>query len=169
MKHKRTDRVFLYISLSGFLVTSASFLLMPVEAVNIVPGLMFWVGLIIGSSFQVILAIRRRVSLKIEGSGRKEKRPPRCGLFSFESNREATIVDNILVVSFVAAVLAFIITKGFGFVCYPFIATTVFSFCLHCILNGRIYFHLKEHKLRPEPERPSEFSINKGESENENS
>lgn len=89
---------------------------------------------------------------------------PRNGLLSFNSNQIAAIVDKIMIISFAAMILAFIFTKGYGFVCYLLIATTVFSFCLHCILNGRIYFHAKNQiKVRQVLEQKKANSTDKGE------
>lgn len=164
MKQRQTDCILLGISLSGFLLMSISFVLMPIEAMNIVPGLLFWCGLAIGGALQIVLEIRRRAFFASYKVKREKMQKPRNGLLSFGSNRAAVIVDRIMVLSLIATILAFIFTKGYGFVCYILIATTIFSFCLHCILNGRIYFHAKNQiKVRQVLEQKKANSTDKGE------
>lgn len=149
---------------------SVSFLLMPIEAMKFTPGLLFWLGLIIGIMLQIVLEVRRRAFFKSYKVKREKMQKPRNGLLSFNSNQIAAIVDKIMIISFASMILAFIITKGYGFVCYLLIATTVFSFCLHCILNGRIYFHAKNQiKVRQVLEQKKANYIDKGEGENEKS
>ena len=146
MKQKQTDCILLGVSIGSYLIMSISFLLMPIEAANILPGLMFWGGLAVGVALQIVLEIRRRAFFASYRVKREKMQKPRNGLLSFGSNRAARLADLSMVVSLIAAILVFIFTKGYGYVCYVFIATTLFSFCLHCILNGRIYFHVKKQK-----------------------
>ena len=94
---------------------------------------------------------------------------PRNGLLTFGSNREAMIADNVFVGSLLAMILVFVFTKASGYLCYVFITATLFSFCLHCIFNGRIYFHVKNQaKLRQMLEQKKVSSKDKGEGNNEN-
>ena len=168
MKQKRTDRVLLSISAGGFLLMSLSFLLMPATALGILPGLLFWLGLITGIALQILLERRRRAFFADYRVRREKMQKPKNGLLTFGSNPEAKIVDHTMGISFMATVLAFILTKGYGYVCYVFIATTLASFCLHCITNGRIYFHVKnKDKVRQVLEQKKANSKDKGEGEND--
>ena len=169
MKKNNPDRVLLGISLAGFLLMSVSFVLMPFETVSIVPGILFWGGLIIGVVFQIVLEKRRRAFFASYNVKREKMQKPHNGLLTFGSNRAAMIADNTLACSFVATILAFVFTKGTGYLCYVFIATTVFTFCLHCILNGRIFFHAKNQaKVRLMLEQKKVSTTDKGEGNNEN-
>lgn len=166
MKTKRTDYVLLSISIIAFLVMALSFLMMPLEGVGILPGILFWSGLLIGVSFQIVLAVRRRSFFKSYGVSRKKMQKPRNGLLTFGSNREATIADYCLLGSVIAAVLAFVLTKGSGYMCFVFVATALAAFCLHCIFNGRLYFHVKNQaKIRQVLEQKKANSKDKGEGE----
>lgn len=149
---------------------SASFLLMPIESINILPGLLFWLGLGFGIALQIVLEIRRRAFFKAYAVKREKMQKPKNGLLSFGSNATAIIADRSMVISIVTMILAFVFTKGYGYICYVFIATTVFSFCMHCVLNGRIYFHAKNQlKVRQVLEQKKAKTIDKGEGENEKS
>ncbi len=143
MKRVQTDRTLLALSIAGFSIMSASFVLMPINALEFVPGILFWGGLLIGVALQITLEIRRRAFFASYNVKCKTMQKPRNGLLSFRTNTPAKIADYTLIVSIPITVLAFILTKGTGFICYILIALTVMAFCLHCILNGRIYFHSK--------------------------
>lgn len=165
MKQRQIDRLLLGISVGSFLLMSISFLLMPIESINILPGLLFWLGLGLGIALQIVLEIRRRAFFKAYAVKRGKMQKPKIGLLSFGSNAAAIIADRSMVISIVAMILAFVFTKGYGFICYVFIATTVFSFCMHCVLNGRIYFHAKNQlKVRQVLEQKKANSTDKGES-----
>ena len=165
MKQRQIDRILLGISVGSFLIMSASFLLMPIESISIIPGLLFWIGLVLGITLQIVLEIRRRAFFKSYSVNRGKMQKPKNGLLSFGSNALAIIADRSMVISFVAMILAFVITKGYGYICYVFIATTIFSFCMHCVLNGRIYFHAKNQlKVRQVLEQKKANSTDKGES-----
>ena len=166
MKQRQMDRILLGISIGGFLLMSVSFLLMPIDSGEITSGLLFWIGLLVGAVLQVTLEARRRAFFKSYKVKREKVQKPRNGLLSFGSNREATVADGAMIVSFVAMLLVFVLTKGYGYVCYVMIALTLMSFCLHCILNGRIYFHAKNQlKVRRVLEQKKAKSLDKGEGE----
>ncbi len=165
MKQRRIDRILLGISVGCFLIMSVSFLLMPIESITILPGLLFWLGLALGIALQIVLEARRRKFFKSYSVKREKMQKPKNGFLSFRSNSLAMIADISMAVSFVAVILAFVFTKGYGYACYVFIATTIFSFCMHCVLNGRIYFHAKNQlKVRQALEKKKVNSTDKGES-----
>lgn len=143
MNRKRTDCVLLAISAVGFFLMSVSFILMPLETIGIFSGVIFWGGLVLGVTLQIVLEARRRAFFAKYNMKCNKMQKPRNGLLTFGSNQLAKIADIAMIVSIGATILAFICTKGLGFLCYVFIAATVFTFCLHCIFNGRIYFHAK--------------------------
>lgn len=146
MRKRRNGRLLLTISILGFLMLSSSFVLMLIEDIGIVSGICFWAGILIGCIPLMILEAKRRAFFKSYHINRKTMQKPRNGMLSFGSNREAKVADAATLISAAAAVLALIITKGTGTVCYILIALTVFSFCMHCVFNGRIYFHVNNQK-----------------------
>ena len=164
MKQYKADRLLLGISIVGFAALAISFVLMPVEGLGFVPGMLFWGGLLIGVVLQVILEARRRSLFAMFNVKRETMQKVRNGLLSFRSNSLASVADVFLIISAVATILAFILTKGIGYVCYVCLSLLVFSFCMHCILNGRIYIFVKnQKKVRQVLEQKKANSINKGE------
>ena len=154
MKHSRTDHILLGASVAGFLMMSVSFLLMPFETAAYLPGLLFWLGLAVGAAFQILLAMRCKTFLRKLDIPQEKTKKSGIGIFNFGSNREAIVADNVMAISLAVTVLAFVLTKGYGKICYVGIAVAAFSFCMHCVLNGKIYFHVRNKtKIRQKSER----------------
>lgn len=146
---EKSDLFCLWLSIGGFLLMSISFMLMPMETLRMASGLLFWSGLITGGGFQIILEARRRAFFAQYNVKRERMQKPRNGFLTFGSNRIAMITDNFLVVSVVATILVFLFTRGYGYICYICITVLLFSFCMHCIFNGRNYFHVNnQNKVR---------------------
>ncbi len=143
MKRTKTDRLLLAFSIIGYLIMSVSFMLMPINGAGIIPGALFWGGLLVGVALQIALEVRRRKFFAKYNANYKRMQKPRNGLLSFRSNQIAAIADYVMAAGVIATVLAFVLTNGTGIACYICIAITIFAFCLHCILNGRIYFYSK--------------------------
>ncbi len=149
MKRAQAESILLAISIFEFTLMSVSFVLMPFDSLKVLPGVLFWSGLLIGCGLQVTLEVRRRALFASYGVHYKQMQKPRNGLLSFKSNTPAMFADFILLISLPVSVLTFILTKGAGYICYIFLAINIYSFCLHCILNGRIYFYSKNQlKIR---------------------
>ncbi len=160
----KTDGLLLCVSIAGFFLLSVSFMLMPIDQLGFLPGILFWSGLIIGTALQIILEVRRRSLFSKYNIKRKTMQKPRNGLLSFACNRIATIADIALLVSLVASVPAFLLTHARGYVCYVCLALLVFSFSMHCILNGRIYFYItNQTNIRQMLEQKTADSTKKGE------
>jgi hypothetical protein len=137
---------------------------MPIESLIILPGVLFWGGLILGVALQIVLEVRCQAFFKPYGVRLEEIQKSRIGVLTFGANIGATVADWAMVISVIAMALAFVFTGGYGYMCYIFIATRVFSFCLHCVLNGRIYYYAyNQNKIRRELEQIKEKSTNKGE------
>lgn len=142
MTRKQTDRLLLWLSVISFATMSISFLLMPIDATGTVPGVLFWGGLLLGVLFQITIETRRRSFFAKYRVNPKKMQKPRNGLLTFSSNKYAKMVDCILPVSIVCTILAFLLTRGTGYICFAFIAITSMALCMHCILNGRNFFHV---------------------------
>lgn len=154
MRRREREYTLLLLSILCFLVMSVSFLLMPFGSStangdgalgNWLPGVMFWTFLLAGVVIQVILAIHRRRYLTQYGRdrGRQSVLP---GVFSFFRNVPGILADISTVVGILGFILSMIATHAMGYICYIFLAFCVFSFCLHCIFNGKIY-HFVKHIL----------------------
>lgn len=152
MNHRKKETAYLIASIVGFLIFSISFLLMPVEtgeaeqgpnAITLVSGLMFWIGLIVGIIAQISLSTsrkkwfaRNRVRLPLSNQ-------PKLGVISFFKNMTAIVFDVVMILSLIGLVIAVLITNATGYACYIFIALFSFSFSAHCIFNGKNYYFIE--------------------------
>ncbi len=144
----RKEFLWLYISIGSFFLMACSFLLMPInfETTNLqfmsyCVGIMFWVFLILGIVSQIILA-KQRKNWFIRNRIRRFRTKSKSGVIAFVQNLPATIADITLVISIIALIVSIVLTNAMGYACYIFMALLVFSFCMHCILNGKIYYYL---------------------------
>lgn len=128
MKSFKTSKV-LTGSILGFMVMSVSLLLMPVNKQGFLPEILFWAGLLTGITGQILLVFDLRKCLGKEA---------RWGLLTFCANPWARLADGALLLSLLAVVLTLTLCPA-AYICYVALAASVFCFCLHCILNGRVY------------------------------
>lgn len=142
MSRKQIDTLLLGLSISSFGIMSVSFLLMPIERISILAGGIFWVGLLMGFILQVVLEIRRRDFFARYRVRLQQMQRPRNGLLTVGANKMAKIADGVFAISVICLVLSFWLTRGTSYLCYILITIATFSLCMHCVLNGRIYFHV---------------------------
>ena len=150
MSRKSVDTIWLGLSIFFFLMLSISFLLMPlgsetptenISAYTMIAGLMFWISIIMGIVTQCVLAHRRR-SWHVIHRIRKVRATQKVGLISFFKNSYATVADAVTILSLIGLVIAMIATQGTGYICYVLVSLFVFSFSMHCILNGKVFYHI---------------------------
>lgn len=150
MSRKQVDTIWLGLSIFFFLMFSVSFLLMPlgsetptenISAYTMVAGLMFWISIIMGIVTQCVLAHRRR-SWYVIHRIRKVRATQKFGVISFFKNSYATVADAVTILSLIGLVIAMIATQGTGYICYVLVSLFVFSFSMHCILNGKVFYHI---------------------------
>ncbi|MBQ2943199.1 MAG: hypothetical protein IJD93_00670 [Ruminococcus sp.] len=150
MNRKQVDSIWMGVSVFFFLLLSVSFLLMPIgnetsaEGISIysfIAGLVFWISLIMGIVTQCILAYRRK-TWYVMNRARKVRSTQRIGLFSFFENTYAAVADVVAIISLIGLIIALFATQGIGYICYVLFSLFVFSFSMHCILNGKIYYHV---------------------------
>ena len=141
MKRKSKEKVFEVISIISFLMMSSSFMLMSIRQNEmednigqiVIIGVSFWIPLILGVVMQIVLYIcYKKRKRKVEGTG----------FWHFFKNKTAMIFDIIFIISAVTLIIVLFLTNGVGFICYVCLSTVVFSFCMHCIFNGRVYHTL---------------------------
>lgn len=157
MKSRSTLVRLLIISIASFGIMSITFMLMPLDImlniinsrlINIIIGIIFWLGLLIGTVSQLILSIKTKPMRK-EGY-----RKP--GLLVFFSNRLATAFDLIMIISLIGLAVSLIATNMVGYSCYVFLSLTVLSFVMHCIFNGQSYKLITGVKKEKNNERKDE-------------
>ena len=146
MERKKNDVIWLIVSVGSFALMSTSFLLMPLDktveqydAMDIIPGVMFWLFLILGITGQILLIIRRKRYIRTDRKKKIQEMEGRIGLISVFANIPAIVADVGSIISLVAFVIATKVTNGMGYICYILLAVCIFTFCLHCIFNGKIY------------------------------
>lgn len=130
---KKMDFIWSLISIIGFGLMSASILFMSTDRWGYFPGILFWTCFLVGIISQIVLLVR------------KKKRPTEkgcIGLIRFFRNVPATIADILFVVSLIAFVISSKITHGIDYICYVMLAISIFTFCLHCIFNGKIFCYV---------------------------
>lgn len=146
MREIRASKIWMGISVGGFLLNSASFLIMPVMDLLYLPGILFWLGLVLGIAGQIAVEHRRKLFFKSYRMNHRKMQKARCGALCAFSNLEAKAADILAVLAAAGLAAVFAVTGGMGYICFAAIALAVFTFCLHCILNGRNYFHIKNFK-----------------------
>lgn len=150
MKKSRTDRTLLALLGLSYLILAASFLLMPlgisepdgnVPASTLIAGISFWCSVIGGTVVYGVLAYRRRKWYAVHRA-RKPQGKLQIGLITFFGNKYATVADIAFIISLLGVIVAVLVTGGRGYICFAFIASLVFFFGMHCILNGRTCYYV---------------------------
>ena len=145
MKKNPLDSSLLGVSIFGFLLCASSILLMPEEDLLLLPGILFWLGLLLGVGTQIALNCRRKAFFAKHQADVRKMQKRRCGCFHLFSNHIASVADTVLLASVLGAVLSIWYTEGLDYICYVFIALVIFAFSMHCILNGRNYHHVMHY------------------------
>lgn len=104
----------------------------------------FWVFLIAGIAIQFILSKRIRNWVTINYAAIQDMElDPQCGLLSVFKNIPGIISDIIFFLSFIVFIIAaFFLDDSNTILCCVFLSLTFFSFCSHCIFNGKNYFFI---------------------------
>jgi hypothetical protein len=110
---------------------------------NIISGIVFWLSLIVGVVTQVILS---RTVKKTLGRGYLKSKK-KIGLISFFSNKYAAIFDIVMVAGCIGMIFSSIFSSYFGYLSYIIWFVFIFSFIMHCILNGKIYYYITKHNF----------------------
>ncbi len=161
--NRQKGMVWLLISTISFFMMSISFLLMPIDFdknnlkfLGIAVGVMFWTFLVLGIVSQFVLSSNKKNWLS-KNRMRRFSMKKKIGLISFCQNLPACVADGLTVIGLIGLIISVIVTNGVGFMCYFFLALFVFSFCMHCILNGKIYYILmNQEETKSEPGEESE-------------
>ena len=173
MKKNIADRVWFTLSVISFALLSASFLLMSADSgdaekglstMALMAGILFWVSLVFAIVTQVVLSHRRKAWF-LSNKIRKKRFSHKMGAISFFKNLYAVIADVATVICIIGLVVSVILTDATGYACYVFVSLLVFSFSMHCILNGNIYYYIFNQDViikTIEKERSNSFKRGKG-------
>ena len=148
MSSVKKEIVILTISIISYFLLATSFLFMPLEneQLQIMAGVMFWLFLILGIVSQVLLAILFRQACSKNKEWRIQKQ--RVGIFTIGKNKLSVVADIVLLISAVTFVVLMIFTRGTGYISYIVLTILVFSFSMHCVLNGKVYYYICERAKR---------------------
>lgn len=148
MSSVKKEIVALTISIISFFLLAASFLFMPLEnkQLQIMAGVMFWLFLILGIGSQVLLAILFKQACAKNKEWRIQKH--RIGIFVIGKNKLSIAADIVLLTSALTFAVLMFLTRGTGYISYIVLTILVFSFCMHCILNGKVYYYICERAKR---------------------
>ena len=138
-----------WISTLGFFVMSLSLLFMYQDILyigmpirEVIASIVFWVMLLIGILVQIMLYISMRESIKSDFATKKRK----IGLICLFSNRYADVADLLMIVSMIILIISFILTDASNYFNYIILSVFVFSFSMHCVLNGRKFYYMIHNK-----------------------
>lgn len=159
MKSKRA-KVYLLVSICSYFIMAASVFLLPfsrkadssdLSAVGYILGIVFWFGILSGIVFLVLSWMKIRKQNNYQNW--KEKTHP--GVISFFKSRGGSIADICFLLTVVLLIISdYVMHLPYGIV-LVFLFLTLYSFCLHFVLNGRVYRYLfsKERKKESDYEK----------------
>lgn len=128
----------LHVQIISFLISSVSLSLtsfvsyedgVAKKVFSIIVGLMFWIGLAVGIALIFVLKNKTKNCLDNEKS---------VGLVRFFKNKYAICFDIAMAILLIASIIV-IMVQTESFIGSVVIALLVFSFEMHCVLNGKIY------------------------------
>lgn len=146
-QRQKSKLLVLYVTF--LLIWSVSVLLMPIasalksetRALMFVSGGTFWIGAIGTVSTAVAIELARRKSPAFK---EKKGESKRIGLICFFKNTKAKIADISMLVSIGGFVLAEIFCDNI-YLLFTLFSAAMFSFGMHCMLNGSGYKYLKSN------------------------
>ena len=136
----------LYLYIAFLAVLSVSMFIMPFGIkmadksmiMTYISGIMFWIGLLGTIAMAVYITRSRHRS---QGFAKAHPNHKRLGLIHFFQNMPAFVCDILMFVS----LIGFIITRIWvGTTIWPFIflSILIFTFGMHCMLNGSNYIYI---------------------------
>lgn len=153
MKRKsyKTKRLLFAFNIFFLVTLSVSVLLMPynsktdgVTDVKILTGAMFWLGLI-GTVFFASLINYFRSKDKLFNKAAEKYN--KLGLTHFFQNLPAKIFDSLLIIALIGFILSFVFNFTLS-VKFIFISAIIFSFGMHCMLNGINFVYVMNKRIR---------------------
>lgn len=136
------NKKLLYFQIISYFVSSISLALtsfvsyedsLMKKIISIIIGILFWAGLVVGI---ILIFVAKKQNENLSNA-------KGIGLISFFKNRPAICFDVIMIVSLIISIVVIVIQSE-SFIGSLIIALFVFSFEMHCILNGKTYNSLRE-------------------------
>lgn len=141
MRENRQIRKWLYISVLSSFIYSGTILLMPLASDNsnsnnkvsiMIVGFVFWTFFIL-TYLSLFFAKKKAKNNKVKPESQN------IGLLKFFSNRLATIVDCVLIMSVIAFIISLFLPYSLSWLVYIILSILVLTLNLHSIFNGKIY------------------------------
>lgn len=126
------------VSMSLILMSFCSTENEPNKAIAIITGIFFWIG-VIGTGMAFILMNMKR--MKNEKMKKVKTDIRNIGLFRFFSNTYAKVFDIIMILSLGTLIVVLAVVENTS-IQLIIMAIFVFSFGMHCILNGINYKYI---------------------------
>ncbi|MCL1904331.1 MAG: hypothetical protein FWF94_07930 [Oscillospiraceae bacterium] len=127
----------LYLSVTSFFLSSMIIWFMSYEALRLILGIVFWLGLIAGFVFMRPVSKARNADREYNGV----KSPP---FLRFFSNKPALIFDILLFISLTVTVISFSVTSFPQILSSGGVFGFVFSLEMHGVFNGNNYMYIRE-------------------------
>jgi hypothetical protein len=152
MKIGAIDKLLFYLTVSFMALLSFTFLFMPYASEEAdkpdklglyLTGGAFWIFMILGYGFALIMGFRRRKIIKKYGYD-KISSFRRLGILRFFSNKTAGFCDVIFLISLVCFLICQFISYKNEMVIYLLLSVTICFFHMHCMFNGRNYKYIRE-------------------------
>lgn len=154
---KRLDIALLIGSISSYFIVAASLTAMAfggsatsadVSLISMICGICFWLFLIVGIVLQIILSRRiGRWRAKYYRIRRSMRIQPKIGLISFLKSPLGMVSDIVFLLSVITFAIAYYFTEGIGITCYISLSLIFFSFCSHCVFNGKNYYYISNRQM----------------------
>lgn len=151
-KHKRKmqKKQMLYLYMAFLAALSISVFLMPIgieiadrtRILTYLSGVMFWVSLFGTISIALFINYKRKKSKEFANDASGSKR---WGIIHFFQNKPAIISDVLLFVSLIGFIITRILSETTIFP-VVFLSLFIFSFGMHCMLNGSNYNYINYQK-----------------------
>ena len=146
-------KLMLYVSIVGFLISALSVFLVPFstgenalqDTVGVVAGILFWLGILIGIAFYLIVWVQIRNG---EYQVLKKKFRPAC--ITFFTKPIALITDAAFLVALAVTIVGNTLVVFGEIVQLILMAVLLFTFFVHFILNGKVYRYLTKDYQREE-------------------
>ena len=114
-----------------------------VSALTVIPGIIFWGGLIAGYVMLFVISKHRKAYEKTAPRTERRVKKSRPGIITFFSSPAATVADIVMILSFVLTVV-FAFIPGFSQTALLIlIAVLALAVQMHCILNGVNYKYIQ--------------------------
>lgn len=148
MEKIKTGRRLLIGSCIGYFICAASTLLLPwavgsdsrLSVFGFATGILFWIGLLAGT----VLFIVSWLKVRSEAGYKKKSEQRRLGCISFFRSKVAAVADIICILMIIATIVGNFVTAFPYLVNVIIMFLLIFTLCLHCIFNGKVYRYLYE-------------------------